>query len=217
MILDIVCGAVLLVFGLIGVFRGFARQIFKFVGFFAAIIGAFLLVKLAYDFLYGFDFFKNLLSAMAKAFNTDGWLGALGTKITEYAAKQGKTSGELWAGYVMNAILFVVLSILIGLAFKLLKKIVFPIADMPVINVFDRILGLAYALVLTAVALALVMLFVNYVLAPNVKAIGDFWSKSLADSPVVGKYVWQYVEKFGEWLYGIVQFLAGELKNAVTK
>ena len=38
MVVDIVCGALLLVFGLFGVFKGFARQIFKFVSFFAAII-----------------------------------------------------------------------------------------------------------------------------------------------------------------------------------
>ena len=67
MVVDIVCGALLLVFGLFGVFKGFARQIFTFVSFFAAIIGAFLLVRLAFDFLYGFDFFRNWLDAMSKA------------------------------------------------------------------------------------------------------------------------------------------------------
>lgn len=139
MVVDIVCGALLLIFGLFGVFKGFARQIFKFASFFAAVIGAFLLVKPTFDFCYALGFGKSWYDAMAGAFNTDGWLGALGKKITDYAASCGKTSGQFWAGIVMNACLFVALAILLGLAFNILKKIVFPIADMPVIKVFDRI------------------------------------------------------------------------------
>jgi uncharacterized membrane protein required for colicin V production len=215
MVVDIVCGALLLVFGLFGVFKGFARQIFKFVSFFAAIIGAFLLVRLAFDFLYGFDFFRNWLDAMSKAFDVEGKLGGLGTKIVDYAAKYGKKSGELLAEYTMNAILFVVLAIFIGLAFKLLKKIVFPIADMPVINVFDRLLGLALGLVWAAAIIIGLMLLMNYAIAPNVKAVADWWNKTLEGSPVVGKYVWKYIDKIGEWLYGTIQFLAGQIKLAV--
>lgn len=58
MVVDIVCGALLLIFGLFGVFKGFARQIFKFASFFAAVIGAFLLVKPAFDFCYALGFGK---------------------------------------------------------------------------------------------------------------------------------------------------------------
>lgn len=214
MVIDIVCGALLLIFGLFGVFKGFARQIFRFASFFAAIIGAFLLVKPAFDFCYALGFGKSWFDAMAAAFNTDGWLGALGTKISDYAASYGKTSGQLWAGIVMNACLFVVLAILLGLAFKLLKKIVFPIADMPVIRVFDRILGLLLGLFWACLIIVCVILLLDQAIAPNVKAVSDWLATTKANSPIVGKYLWDYIDKIGYTIYDIVKFICGKIKLA---
>ena len=204
MVVDIVCGALLLIFGLFGVFKGFARQIFKFASFFAAVIGAFLLVKPAFDFCYALGFGKSWYEAMAGAFNTDGWLGALGQKITDYAASCGKTSGQFWAGIVMNVCLFV----------ALLKKIVFPIADMPVIKVFDRILGLILGLFWACLIIVCVILLLDQAIAPNVKAVNDWLVKTKADSPIVGKYLWDYIDKIGYTIYDIVKFICGKIKLA---
>lgn len=214
MVVDIVCGALLLIFGLFGVFKGFARQIFKFASFFAAVIGAFLLVKPAFDFCYALGFGKSWYEAMAGAFNTDGWLGALGKKITDYAASCGKTSGQFWAGIAMNVCLFVALAILLGLAFKILKKIVFPIADMPVIKVFDRILGLILGLFWACLIIVCVILLLDQAIAPNVKAVNDWLVKTKADSPIVGKYLWDYIDKIGYTIYDIVKFICGKIKLA---
>ena len=214
MVVDIVCGALLLIFGLFGVFKGFARQIFKFASFFAAVIGALLLVKPAFDFSYALGCGKSWYEAMAGAFNTDGWLGPLGKKITDYAASCGKTSGQFWAGIVMNVCLFVALAILLGLAFKILKKIVFPIADMPVIKVFDRILGLILGLFWACLIIVCVILLLDQAIAPNVKAVNDWLVKTKADSPIVGKYLWDYIDKIGYTIYDIVKFICGKIKLA---
>ena len=108
MVVDIVCGALLLIFGLFGVFKGFARQIFKFASFFAAVIGAFLLVKPTFDFCYALGFGKSWYDAMAGAFNTDGWLGA-----QQFGSMVGPLLGGAIATYAPMQSLFVIAGVIL--------------------------------------------------------------------------------------------------------
>ncbi len=209
MIIDIVCGVVLLAFALIGVFKGFARQIFKFLSFFAAIIGGFFLVKPVYDLLYGnVSFFKTWVNGFADVINQVAFIKNI---LGSYAESVGKTAGLLLSEYVFKLVLFIIISIIVGLLFKLLKKIVFPIADMPVINVFDRILGLIYAVAWAVVILVGLLLLTERVLAPNIAAVKTFFDDQMSNGFVVGKYLMEYVNKIGDYLWNLINFIIGKV------
>lgn len=209
MIIDIVCGVVLLLFALIGAIKGFARQIFKFLSFFAAIIGGFFLMKPVYDLLYGnLSFFKTWVTNFADVINKAKFITNL---LGNYAESVGKTAGLLLSEYVFKLALFIVISIIVGLLFKLLKKIVFPIADMPVINVFDRILGLIYALAWAVIILVGLLLLTERVLAPNIAAVKTFFDGQMENGFVVGKYLMKYVNKTGDYLWNLINFIIGKV------
>lgn len=209
MIIDIVCGVVLLLFALIGAIKGFARQIFKFLSFFAAIIGGFFLVKPVYDLLYGnLSFFKTWVTNFADVINQAQFITNL---LGNYAESVGKTAGLLLSEYVFKLALFIVISIIVGLLFKLLKKIVFPIADMPVINVFDRILGLIYALAWAVIILVGLLLLTERVLAPNIAAVKTFFDGQMENGFVVGKHLMEYVNKIGDYLWNLINFIIGKV------
>ena len=208
MIIDIVCGVVLVLFALIGVFKGFARQIFKFLSFFAAIIGGFFLVKPIYDALIGVSFFKSWVDGLANAINGVDFLKNM---LASYAESVGKTAGLLLSEYIFKLALFIIISIIVGLLFKLLKKIVFPIADMPVIRVFDRILGLVYALAWAVIILVALLLLFDRVLAPNIASVKTFFDGQLENGFVVGKYLMTYVRQIGDYLWNLIQFIIGKV------
>lgn len=209
MIIDIVCGVVLLAFALIGVFKGFARQIFKFLSFFAAIIGGFFLVKPVYDLLYGnLAFFRDWVNAFADLINKAAFIKNI---LGSYAESVGKTAGLLLSEYVFKLVVFILISIVVGLLFNLLKKIVFPIADMPVINVFDRVLGLIYAVAWAAIILVGLLLLTERVLAPNIAAVKTFFDDQMANGLVVGKYLMEYVNKIGDYLWELINFIIGKV------
>lgn len=149
MILDIICGVILIVFGLIGLFRGFAKQIYGILSIFIGFVGAYLLLMPVYNLLYDL-FLKGVV---------DGLAGALSsfTFLNDYAAEFGKNTGTMIAEWVMLAAVYVVLFIVISLVWKLFK-LFFKICDLPVIKVFDRILGLFLGLGFGGVLICAILL-----------------------------------------------------------
>ena len=149
MILDIACGAILIIFGLIGLFRGFAKQIYGILSIFIGFVGAFLLLMPVYNILYDL-FLKSVVDSLA------GMLAPL-TFLDAYAAEFGKTTASLFAEWIMLAALYIVLFIVITLVWKLFK-VFFKICDLPVIKVFDRILGLFLGLAFGLVIISAILL-----------------------------------------------------------
>ena len=138
MILDIAAGVILLIFGIIGLVRGFARQVFSVFGKIVTLIGAFLLIKPIYTLCA--DLFINSFVEMLA-----GVFGNL-TFLDSFASTVGKTTATLLAEYAVMLILFVVLVIVLGLLLKLVKKIIIAICDLPIIKFFDRLAGLILGL-----------------------------------------------------------------------
>ena len=58
------------------------------------------------------------------------------------------------------------------------------------------------------------MELLDQAIAPNVKAVNDWLVKTKADSPIVGKYLWDYIDKIGYTIYDIVKFICGKIKLA---
>lgn len=220
MVVDIVCGALLLIFGLYGVFKGFARQVFKTVSFFVAVVGAFLLVKPVYDLMYGFQFFKTWVTQLAYVVNSwnDVPDPTFFTKLVsffnleELAKTHEKTVGLLLSEYVYKAGLFVVLTILVAILLKILKGIVFPIADMPVIVVFDRLLGLALSLFWASLIIVAGLLLIKNALVPNFAPIAEWAAAELSEDHLVGKLLYPHVNNLGDYLWTVILFIAGKIK-----
>ena len=156
MILDIICAAVLLLFGLIGYFRGFARQIFGLLSGFVALVGAYFLLKPAYELVYDL-FLGSIIESVG------GSLGFL-TFLDSVAVPAGKTTGVLLVEYASMFVLYLALAFLVGLAWKLLKLIVHPICDLKGIKFFDKLFGILLGFV-WGILLVVVLLYVATLLA----------------------------------------------------
>ena len=135
MILDIIFVAFVLLFAIIGLVRGFARQVFSLASKLVSLIAAYFLLMPIYNLLYDM-FLGSIVESIGSS------LASL-TFLDTYAATFGKTTGSLLAEYVILLALYVALSIVVGIVLKLLKKIVYPICDLKGIKFFDRIFGLA--------------------------------------------------------------------------
>lgn len=209
MIIDIVCGGVLLLFAIVGLCKGFARQIFKFLSFFAAIIGGFFLVQPVYAWLgEHVEVFAGWETSLASAV---GGVEFINNILSKFAEGMGKEVGVLLAEYIMKLGLFIVIAIIVGLLFKLLKKIVFPIADMKVIRVFDRLLGLVYAVAWAAIILGALLLLTDRVLVLHFEPVKTFFEDQLNNGYVVGKYLIGYVRQIGDYLWVFVQSIMSKI------
>ncbi len=135
MILDIICIAFALLFALIGFIRGFARQVFSIFSGIAAVIGAYFLLRPVYNLLY-----ESFLGDVVKGIG-DSLSGI--TFLDEFAATFGKNTGSLLAEYLILFVLYIALTIVVGILWKILKKIVHPICDLKGIKFFDKLLGIA--------------------------------------------------------------------------
>ena len=82
---------------------------------------------------------------------------------------------------------------------------------MPVINVFDRVLGLIYAVAWAAIILVGLLLLTERVLAPNIAAVETFFDDQMANGLVVGKYLMEYVNKIGDYLWELINFIIGKV------
>ncbi|MBR2384130.1 MAG: CvpA family protein [Clostridia bacterium] len=133
MILDIVYAVVLVLFGLIGFFRGFARQIFGLMSGFVALVGAYFLLMPVYNLLYDL-FLGSIIESVGSSLT-------FLTFLDTFAATAGKTTGVLIMEYLTMFVLYLVLCVLVGFVWKLLKLITHPICDLKGIKFFDKFFG----------------------------------------------------------------------------
>ena len=143
MILDIICVAVVLLFGIIGYIRGFTRQVFGLLGGIVVVVGAYVLLMPVYNFLYGL-FLGSIVESLGEKLAFLSFLDGI-------AIPAGKTTGALLSEYIFLFVLFGILAFLLGLILKLLKLIIYPICDVKGIRFFDKLFGLALGFVLGAV------------------------------------------------------------------
>ena len=212
-ILDIVCGAIIIVFAIFGVCKGFARQVLKLASGIVAVVGALLLLKPVFDILYSLDFFKGIVDSLS------GMLGGI-TFLDTYAATFGKTTGVLLAEYVSMAVVFIVLAIVLGLVWKLLGKIILPICDLKFIRFFDRLFGLVLGVVWGAL-LAFGLIYVWSllkdwsVISSNVPVIGEIYATITNDDGYVKNYVVNNFDKVTKFFTDVWTFIkSGVLASA---
>ena len=214
MILDIAAGVILLIFGIIGLVRGFARQVFSAFGKIVTLIGAFLLIKPIYTLCA--DLFINSFVEMLA-----GVFGNL-TFLDSFASTVGKTTATLLAEYAVMLILFVVLVIVLGLLLKLVKKIIIAICDLPIIKFFDRlaglILGLGWGLLLVFVIVYLWNFLMGWSVVPaNVAEMLTKYYDLIAEGSIVVKpYLVDNFATIEAYFVEIWKFIKGGMQTVAA-
>ncbi|MBQ7373604.1 MAG: CvpA family protein [Clostridia bacterium] len=133
MILDLVCTAVIIALGVVGLVRGFAKLVLGLFNGLVAVVGAYFLFMPVYNLLYSL-FLGNVVESLGASM-------AGITFLDSYAQTVGKTTGVLLAEYIAMFVVYVVLSFAIGLTWKLLKKLICKIFELPVLNIVNKIAG----------------------------------------------------------------------------
>ncbi len=204
-IIDIVVAVLLLVFGIYGVVKGFARQILWILSFFFAIIAGFFLLKPIYDLLYEkVSFFSSWVDSLGDA------LGNVNLSFLEStAAAANKTQGALLSEYIFKAALFILISIIAGILFKIVKHILESIVSLPVVNVIDRILGVALGFFWVLLIVTIVMLIVT-ALRDKASFLDTFLTTQVEkDGCLVNKYIVANLDKIKTYFKEIFDFLKG--------
>ena len=209
-VIDIICGAVLIALGLIGLLRGFMRQVLALLGGLVAVIGAFFLFKYVYGFISGLGFYNDMVSSIGSGIQID--LAFL-RGIAEAA---GKTQGQLIMEYVFEIIIYLLLVLVLGLIFKLIKKLLTAIADLPGINLIDRILGLALGLVWGALILY-GLFFVLYLLKDSVGAINDFITNTVTEDSWTYKLLIVNMENIKQYFIQLFDLIKGAVTTVTTQ
>ena len=191
MILDIICAAVVVLFGLIGYFRGFARQIFGILSGFVALVGAYLLLKPAYELVYDL-FLGSIIESVG------GSLGFL-TFLDSTALPLGKTTGTLLVEYASMFVLYIVLAFVVGIAWKLLKLIAHPICDIRGIRFFDKtfgiLLGFVWGILLIVALLYVATLVAGFEKFGLTKTINDVLEMLTDGSYFSKQYIVDHLDK----------------------
>ena len=170
-IAEFVCIGIIVLFALIGLLRGFAKQIVTLCCWFFALIGAILLVEPVFKLVFAADNapLHNVLSSFAgvMAF-CDGFLG-------DMAAARGLASGgALAANWIIMLGILLILWILVTIVFKIVKLIFRPFTTIAnPIKPVDKILGFLFGAVIGALHI-FIFLTIAYLLKDKVAVVGEY-------------------------------------------
>lgn len=210
-IIDIVVAVLLLVFGIFGLVKGFARQVLSILSFIFAIVVGFFLLKPVYNLLYDkVGFFASWVNSLGESLK-----GVNLSFLAELAEKAGKTQGALLSEYIFKAAVFILLAVIAGILFKIVKKILECIVSLPVINVIDRILGVALGF-FWVLLIVVILLLIATALRDKVPFLDTFMTSQVEkDGCLVNKFIVANLDKIKTYFTEIFNFLKGFVPGAV--
>ena len=193
----------MVLFGLIGLLRGFAKQLVTLLGWFFSLVTAILLVPVFFKLLFAdggaLASFRQSFEGAFKFFSV--------AKLDEMATAYGLASGgAVMARWVIMFGLLVILWIVVAIIFKILKLIVKPLTykgQNPVVAL-DKVLGVILGLAIGA-AIVIVIFGVLYLLRDKIVAIDDLLGKIVTEDCLTNKTAYPAAGKFGEFLKGLWQ------------
>ena len=204
---DIVFIAILVAFGLVGVFRGFAKQVLGLVSGLVGIIVSFFLLSPIFNWLMGISFFSALVNDIGAGIKVDI---AILARIAESA---GKTQGVLISEYIFKIALFIILAILFGLLLRLIKKGVLSIVSLPVVSTIDKILGLALGLCWGALAIGVVFLVLYWF--KDIAALGNLITTLAPAGSLTDKYLVANLPTIKQYFVDLLNFIVGKVSASV--
>lgn len=194
--IDFICIGIMVLFGLIGLWRGLARQLMTLFCWFFSLIAAIMLVPLFYKLLFAdgaaLESLRITLEGAFKLFSV--------AKLDEIAAANGIVNGgAIMARWVVMFGVFLLLWIVITIVFKLLKLALKPLANKDPLFEVDRIIGLFFGLAI-GFALCVLILSILYILRENSHEIDNFLTNTITSGCLTEKLVCPVVTKFESYL-----------------
>ncbi len=190
-IIDIVVAVILIIAIIIGLVKGFAKQVLGLLGFIAALVGAYFLCSLVIDFLKTtFPQVTEMVHGWILGIPGLGDIGHLtpenaqeilnhstipvflhGLIISAVEANGGLDITPLLADWVMMAIVFVILVIILLILFAIIKKLFTWIANLKFIKPLDKILGMIFSVAVCVVVLVVVLILLAGVASEFITAL----------------------------------------------
>lgn len=187
---DLACAAVLVLFLIIGLCKGFVTQLFSFLGSIAALILASLLCGVVVKGLNGaFGLSDGLAATLASKFGSSEWLTfsiseenirkactdmALPSFIADFAVNQ--TAGAIGAyenlgdfisyslaNLIISGVTYVALYWLIKLVIFLLKKVFEKLVTLPGLHAANKILGCVLGLIKGLILVYVLLFFISII------------------------------------------------------
>lgn len=195
--IDFICIGIMVLFGLIGFWRGIAKQLMTLFCWFFSLIAAIMLVPVFYKLLFAdgaaMASLRVSLEGVFKLFSV--------SKLDEIAAANGIASGggAIMARWIIMLVLFLLLWIIVTIIFKLLKLALKPLTNKAPLFEVDRIIGLLFGIAI-GFAICVFVLAVLYLLKDNVHEVDSFLSDIIKPGCLTDKIVYPLAVKFGDYL-----------------
>ena len=205
-IAEFVCIGIIVLFALIGLLRGFAKQIVSLCCWFFALIGAILLVRPVFNLVFVDEnaLLPNVLPKFADVMAfCDGFLGDMAT------ARGLASGGTLAANWIIMLGILLILWIVVTIVFKIVKLIFRPFTTVAnPIKPVDKILGFVLGAVIGVLHIFM-FLTIAYLLKDKVTVVGDYLEKLKITDPhyYVNQYAYHWVEDWiGAYFKGVGEF-----------
>ena len=181
--IDLVCIGFLVLFGLIGLLRGFAKQMMTLLGWFFSLLTAVILVPVLYKLLFtdggALESFRTSFEGLFASLT----IPALDEMAVTYDVSSG---GAILARWIIMFGLLLLTWIVTAIIFKLVRMIFRPFAySEGGVKAFDRFLGILS------------------LLRDTFTGIDDLLTKYLTDESLTVKYLSPIFDKVGEFFKGV--------------
>lgn len=198
--IDLVCIGFLVLFGLIGLLRGFAKQMMTLLGWFFSLLTAVILVPVLYKLLFtdggALESFRTSFEGLFVSLT----IPALDEMAVTYDVSSG---GTILARWIIMFGLLLLTWIVTAIIFKLVRMIFRPFAySEGGVKAFDRILGIFLGVVIGAAVFAVVLGILS-LLRDTFTGIDDLLTKYLTDESLTVKYLSPIFDKVGEFFKGV--------------
>lgn len=196
--IDFICIGIMLLFGLIGFLRGFAKQLRTLLGGFFALFVAVLLVPPIYKILFTGN------GALASVCGSlEGVFSFISTPNLEQAAvKYGLSgSGAFFARWAVMLVLLIILWVVVSIIFKLVRIPLRSFIEEPVEGI-DKALGVMFGIIV-GFLITMLILAVLYCFKYRLPAVGTLLEKLIPENSVTNETVYALAQKLGDYFKAV--------------
>ncbi len=196
--IDFVCIGIMLLFGLIGFFRGFAKQLRTLLGWFMALVIAVLLVPPIYKALFtGGGALESVCTSL------EGFFSFISVhKLEEAAVKYNLSgSGAFFARWTAMLATFLLLWIIFTIIFKLIRIPLRSYIEAPVAGI-DKALGVMFGIFI-GFMLTVVILAVLYCFKYRLPAVGNLLEKMIPENCITNETIYALANKIGDYFKAV--------------
>ena len=202
---DIIFIAIIAAFALVGLIRGFAKQILGLISGLVGLVVSFFVLVPIFNFLMGIEFISATVESIGAGINVNIAF------LQPIADAAGKTQGALVAEYAFKLILFIVIALVCGLLLKAIKKIILAIVSLPVINAVDKLLGLALGAVWGVLLVGIVFLVLYWL--KDISAVGGLIPTLAPEGSLADKYLVANMETIKQYFTELINFVIGKVSK----